>query len=228
MLVLHLFFLFVASDTSIDAGTMVPMIHDITQPLHAQMPVYPGTPPFERDEYRQVARGDTSTNAKIALGAHVGTHVDAPSHYVVGGSGMETLAPDRLIGPCRVFDLRGRPHIDAADVEALALGGITRALFRTDTSGRMNAFDSGFVALTGPGAEYLVAHGIRLVGLDAPSADVYKAPGHPAHHALLGAGVVIIEGLDLSQIEPGDYELICAPLSIVGGEAAPARVFLRR
>jgi arylformamidase len=206
------------------------MILDITQPLRPDMPLYPGTPPFERDEYRQIAKGDTSTNAKFSVGAHVGTHVDAPSHYVDNGPGMETLSPDLLVGPCRVFDLRGRPRIDAADLEALPLEGVTRALFRTDTSDHMDAFDTGFVALTGPGAELLVARGVRLVGLDAPSADVYKAPGHPAHHALLGAGVVIIEGLDLSKTEPGggDYELICAPLLIPGGEAAPARVFLRR
>lgn len=193
------------------------------------MPVYPGTPPFERDEYRQVAKGDTSTNARFGMGAHVGTHVDAPSHYVADGPGMETLPADLLVGPCRVFDLRGRPNIDAGDLDKLDFDGVTRALFRTDTSDWINdEFRSTFVAFTGPGAERLVALGVKLVGMDAPSADIYKAPGHPAHHALLGASLIIVEGLDLSEIEPGDYELICAPLSIPGGEAAPARVFLRR
>jgi arylformamidase len=164
------------------------MILDITQPLRPDMPLYPGTPPFERDEYRQIAKGDTSTNAKFSVGAHVGTHVDAPSHYVDNGPGMETLSPDLLVGPCRVFDLRGRPRIDAADLEALPLEGVTRALFRTDTSDHMDAFDTRFVALTGPGAELLVARGVRLVGLDAPSADVYKAPGHPRTTRCSGPG----------------------------------------
>lgn len=205
------------------------MLIDVTQPLRAGMPIYPGTPEFERDVYRSVATGDTSTNAKFSMGAHSGTHVDAPAHYLTDGAGMETLSPELLIGPCRVFDLRGRPRIDAADLEPLALDGVTRALFRTDTSDWINdEFRNTFVSFTGPAAEWLVAHGVKLVGMDAPSADIYKAPGHPAHHTLLGAGLIIVEGLVLTHVEAGDYELICCPLNILGGEAAPARVFLRR
>lgn len=204
------------------------MIWDVTQPLHAGMPIYPGTPRFVREEYRRIADGDTSNNARFSMGAHLGTHVDAPAHYFDGDPGIETLPPDLLVGPCRVFDLRGQASLDAADLERLPLGGVTRALFRTDTAAGSGEFHPDFAALTGAGANFLVERGVQLVGLDAPSADLYKAPGHPAHHALLGAKVVIIEGLDLSRIEPGDYELICAPLPIRGGEAAPARVFLRR
>jgi arylformamidase len=205
------------------------MLIDVTQPLRSGMPVYPGTPEFERDVYRSLSTGDTSTNAKFSMGAHLGTHVDAPAHYLTDGAGMETLSPDLLIGSCRVFDLRRRPNIDTADLESLPLNGVTRALFRTDTSDWINdEFRSAFVSFTGPGAELLVARGVKLVGMDAPSADIYKAPGHPAHHAFLGAGLIIIEGLVLTHVEAGDYELICCPLNILGGEAAPARVFLRR
>ena len=204
-------------------------IIDITMPLHSDMLLYPGSPPFSVEQYRSISSGDTSNNSRFSMGTHVGTHVDAPGHYVDGGPGIDMVDPAILIGPCRVFRLAGR-QISAEVLRGLDLAGVTRALFRTPSSDDLSdpEFKTDFAHVTGDGAEYLAETGVKLVGVDYLSLDRYKAPGHPAHHTLLGAGVAVIEGVVLSGVEPGDYELICCPLKIAGAEAAPARVFLRR
>lgn len=204
-------------------------IIDITMPLYAGMLAYPGTPEFSLRRYRNIASGDTSNNSEFSMGTHVGTHVDAPLHYVEGGGTIDDLDPRVLIGPCRVFHLETH-EIGPASLCTLDLSGVTRALFRTPSSGDLSdpGFKTEFAHVTGEGADLLASAGIRLVGVDYLSLDRYKAPGHPAHNTLLAAGVVVIEGVDLSGVEPGDYELICCPLLIRGAEAAPARVFLRR
>lgn len=203
-------------------------IYDVTMPLKEGMLLYPGTPPFEWEMYRKIENGDSSNNSRFSMGCHVGTHVDAPAHYVTGGPGMESLSPQVLVGPCRVFHL---PHkaIDRATLQSLDFTGVTRAIFRTPSSDELDRpeFNTDFAHVTGDGADFLVEHGVQLVGVDYLSVDRYKAPGHPAHHKLLGAAVVVIEGLRLVDVEGGDYELICLPLLLEGSEAAPARVFLR-
>lgn len=206
----------------------MPQIIDITMPLSPGMLTYPGTPPFEWEQYRSIEHGDSSNNSRFSMGSHVGTHVDAPRHYVPGGPGVETLAPEVLVGPCRVFQVEQKA-LDAALLSRLDLGGVPRVLFGTPSSGDLSrpAFNPDFAHVTADGAELLVRSGVRLVGVDYLSVDRYKAPGHPAHHVLLGAGIVVVEGLNLSGVTPGDYELICCPLLIPGAEAAPARVFLR-
>ncbi len=206
----------------------MPQIFDITMPLAPGMLTYPGNPPFEWEEYRSIGRGDSSNNSRFSMGSHVGTHVDAPRHYVRDGAGVESLDPDILLGPCRVFRVEQK-SLDAAVLSALDLRGVRRALFATPSSRELSdaRFNPDFAHVTEDGAEMLVEAGVRLVGVDYLSVDRYKAPGHPAHHTLLGAGVIVVEGVDLSRVEPGDYELICCPLLIPGAEAAPARVFLR-
>ncbi len=207
----------------------MPQIIDITMPLKPGMLIYPGNPPFEWEEYRSVESGDSSNNSRFSMGSHVGTHVDAPRHYVRGGAGMESLDPEALLGPCRVFQV-DQKQLDAELLSRLDLTGVRRALFGSPSSQDLSnpEFNPDFAHVTGDGADLLVEAGVRLVGVDYLSVDRYKAPGHPAHHRLLGAGVIVVEGLYLSGVEPGDYELICCPLLIPGAEAAPARVFLRR
>ncbi len=197
-------------------------------PLRPGMLVYPGTPPFEWEMYRRIAQGDSSNNSRFSMGTHTGTHVDAPAHCVDGAATISGLSPEVLIGPCRVFLHSGR-EINAEFLRGQDLNGVNRALFATPSSARLSdpEFDTEFAHVTADGAEYLREASVRLVGVDYLSVDRYKAPGHPAHHTLLGAGIVVIEGLDLSSVEPGDYELICCPLRMDDSEAAPARVFLR-
>jgi arylformamidase len=133
-----------------------------------------------------------------------------------------------LVGPARVVRLDVTERIGAVDLAPLDWDGVERVLLRTGNSERLRnpEFNPAFIYVDGSAAEFLWEKGIRLVGVDYLSVDQYHSPTHPAHHALLGKGIVIIEGLDLSAIEPGDYTLVAAPLKLVGAEAAPARVYL--
>jgi arylformamidase len=204
-------------------------LFDVTVPLSSSLPTYPGNPRFEMQPVQRIAEGANANVSRVVLGTHSGTHVDAPRHFFDEAAGVDALPLDLLTGPARVLDLEGR---QAIGVEALAhadLAGETRVLLRTSNSGFWGspAFREDFAHLTGEGARYLVERGARLVGIDYLSIERFKAPGAPAHHALLGAGAVIIEGLDLHAVAAGRYELYCLPLALAGADGAPARVILR-
>jgi arylformamidase len=162
---------------------------------------------------RSIADGDGYNLSRLDFGAHTGTHVDAPVHFIDGASAAESLPLEVLIGPCVVVE-----GIQAPD-------GAERVLFKTTNSElwARDTFAEDFESLDAAMAQALVDKGVRLVGID------YLSIGdEEAHRILLGAGVVSVEGLDLRGVEPGAYELICAPLKLVGCDGAPARVFLRR
>ena len=169
------------------------------------------------------------TLSHLSLGAHTGTHVDAPRHFREGAPGVDRLPLEVLIGPARVVDLPGATAISAADLHGLDLPGPGRLLFRTRNSAawRAGRFPQDPVGLTGEAAQFLVQKVVKLVGLDSPSADAMDAVDFPAHRTLLDAGVIILEGLDLSDVSAGEYELLCLPLKIVDGDGGPARVILR-
>lgn len=204
-------------------------IHDVSVPLRKGMVVYPGDPPFERELARSLAGGDTSNVAMLRMGAHTGTHVDAPAHMLAAATTVDRLPLDALLGPAIVVSVEAEAGIGREHLSGLAARTVERVLLKTRNSALWAAgaaFEPAFVHLTGAGAAFLVERGVRLVGIDYLGVDRLHSGNHPAHHALMAAGVVIVEGLDLSGVEPGEYELICAPLRIAGGEAAPARVFL--
>jgi arylformamidase len=203
---------------------------DVTVPLDASVPTYPGNTPFSLEAIKRVARGDSSNVSTIHMSAHGGTHVDAPRHYFDSGPGVEALPLEILLGRTRVVEVQTRSGIGAADLAALDLSDDIRILFKTPNSRWWGSpeFHADYVGMTASGAEHLIAHGIRLVGVDYVSVEPYKTPGAPAHHALLGAGAIIVEGLNLRDVEPGIYEMICLPLRVVGADGAPARVLLRR
>jgi arylformamidase len=173
------------------------------------------------------------------MGAHTGTHMDAPFHFYRDGAGIDELSLDVLLGPCRVFDLSQiNQHISPAILETCDWKGsdkigkvVTRVLFKTRNSQHWAnndaEFDKEFLALTGDAAMQLVHRGVRLVGVDYLSVEPYGGKTHPVHDTLLGAGVVIIEALNLSEVTAGDYELIALPLKLKGADGAPARVVLR-
>jgi arylformamidase len=203
---------------------------DVSLRLSARLPTYPGNPPWECLPVKRVARGDSSNVSALHLGTHTGTHVDAPRHFFDAGPGVDELPLEVLVGPARVVHLPGVPAVGAAELAPLDLAGVTRLLIRTDNSAlweKGSEFTPGFVYLAEDGARLLASRGIRLIGVDYLSVERFKAPGAPTHHALLGAGIVVIEGLDLSAAAPGDYELMCLPLKVAGGDGAPARVVLR-
>jgi arylformamidase len=178
-----------------------------------------------------VADGGSSNVSRLVLGTHTGTHVDAPRHFFDDKGGVDALALDLLVGRARVIDLPHRGGITEAHLAAAGLREDLRVLLRTPNSALWNStdgFHNEYTYLTEGGARFLVDQGVKVVGIDYLSIEQFKKPGAPAHRALLGNGVVIIEGLNLSDAEPGAYEMYCLPLKIKDADGAPARVVLKR
>jgi arylformamidase len=203
---------------------------DISVPLRNHMQVFTGDAPFHIERVQTIAGGGVCNLSTMQLGAHSGTHVDAPVHFIEGGAGAERAPLDALMGPAWVVDAgsAGRT-ITASDLERFAIPeGEARLLFRTPAVRLWDEpdFDPAFVAPDASAAEWLVARGVRLVGIDYLSVAPFDAP-IPTHRILLGAGVVVVEGLDLREVEPGPYDLLCLPLRIDGSDGAPARALLR-
>ncbi len=204
-------------------------IIDVTIPLSPQLPVYPGDPRFALEPMQRIEAGDPCNTSRLTLGAHTGTHVDAPYHFLADGASVDQLPLEILMGKARVVQVAASHSIQRLDLEPHDLRDDIRLLLKTRNSGllRQPDFEGDFVFLSPDAASYLAQAGIKLVGFDYLSIDPYPSPEHPAHHALLEAGVVVVEGLDLSEVEPGEYDMVCLPLRIEGGDGAPARVVLR-
>jgi arylformamidase len=207
----------------------MPKLYDVTVPLSADVPTFPGDPRFQMEFSHRIADGEPYNVAKVTLGVHSGTHVDAPYHFLADGATVDQLPLELLIGRARVVDMTALDRIERADVERADLRDDIRVLFKTRMSGQLRqpVFQEDFVYLTPDAATYLVQVGIKLVGIDYLSIEKFGSKDFGAHHALLGAGVVIIEGLDLSEVEAGEYDLTCLPLRIAGADGSPARVVLR-
>jgi arylformamidase len=203
--------------------------YDVTVPLSAAVPVFPGDPRFHMEFTHRIADGQPYNVARLTMGAHSGTHVDAPYHFLADGGTVDQLPLEILMGKCRVLDIGARDKIERKDLESRDLRDDLRVLLKTRMSGqlRVRDFQQDFVYLTPDAAQYLVQAGIKLVGIDYLSIERFGSEDFSAHHALLGAGVVIIEGLDLSEVEAGEYDMTCLPLRIVGADGSPARVVLR-
>jgi arylformamidase len=205
-------------------------IIDISVRLEEGMPVWPGSAGFRRFETHRIAGGDDANVSRLECDVHVGTHVDAPAHFVDGAATVEQLPLEVLIGPAEVVHVPDRDAIDEETVMGAVPAGCARVLFRTQNSDAWRPgprpFEPDFVALTAPAAHALVARGVRLVGVDYLSVQRFR-DGPETHQALLGAGVVVVEGLCLAGVVPGPYELTCLPLKLVGADGAPARAVLR-
>jgi arylformamidase len=203
---------------------------DVSVPLDAALASYPGNTPYSLEPIKRIARGDSSNVSTLHMSAHSGTHVDAPRHFFDQAPGAEGLALEMLCGRARVIELTTRKAITAGDLAQRDLSEDVRVLIKTHNSRLWGSpeFHRDFVGIAESGAKYLVEHGIKVVGVDYLSVEEFKAPGAPAHHVLLGGGTIVIEGLNLRDIEPGIYDLLCLPLLVVGSDGAPARVVLRR
>ena len=206
-------------------------IHDITVPIRSAMPVYEGDPGVKIDPWSAFAKGDSSNVSMLSFGAHTGTHVDAPAHFVEGARRIDALSLDVLIGPARV--LRVPDDLNEIDPEFINRGdlsGVERVLFHTRNSTFWNeGFRKDFTHLLPEAAQLLVDRGIKLVGTDYLSIEKFHSGHHRTHLTLLSNNVVIVEGLNLSEVPEGDYELICLPIKIAegAGDGAPARAVLR-
>jgi arylformamidase len=203
---------------------------DVSVPLDATLPNYPGNTPFSLDAIKRVARGDSSNVSTLHMSAHAGTHVDAPRHFFDDGAGTEALPLDMLIGRARLVEIPSRKGITADDLMPLKLDEDVRLLIKTHNSLLWGdaGFHADYVGILESAAKHLVEHGVKVVGVDYLSVEQFKNPGAPAHHVLLGAGTIVIEGLNLRDVEPGVYDMFCLPLRVVGSDGAPARVVLRR
>jgi len=204
-------------------------LFDVTRPIRHGMAVYAGDPPVTVRRVSSVAAGAPANVSEVRLGSHTGTHVDPPLHFCDGATGVDELPLGILIGPARVHEINVREHIDVVDLRRADLAACPRILFKTCAAAGRGAHGPlpACAGLTAEAARALVEAGVRLVGLDSASADLPAAIDFPAHRTLLSAGVIILEGLDLSGVPPGAYELLCLPLKILGGDGVPARVVLR-
>jgi len=206
-------------------------IWDVSVPLRHDGLVYPGNPPISITPVQSIAAGGTANVSRIDLGSHTGTHVDAPLHFMDGGAGVDELPLDVLIGPARLIAVGDDVlAVGEAELRQHDLSGVTRLLIRTRNSGWLASgsteFHTDFTHVAPDGAEYLVSIGVRLVGVDYLSVEQFRSPHHRTHKTLLSNGVVIVEGLLLSEPPPGDYELYCLPLLLAGLDGAPARAVL--
>jgi arylformamidase len=193
--------------------------------------VYPGNPPITITAVQSIAAGNTANVSRIDLGSHTATHVDAPLHFMDGGAGVDELPLDVLIGPARLIGFGDDVlAVGEAELRRHDLSGVTRVLIQTRNSAWLATgsaeFHPDFTHVTPDGAEYLVSLGVRLVGVDYLSVEQFRSPHHRTHKTLLSNGVVIVEGLVLSEPPAGDYELYCLPMLLAGLDGAPARAVL--
>ena len=202
-------------------------ILDVSIPIRSRMPIWPGNAGVAMRRVQAIADGAVANVSAVDLGAHTGTHVDAPNHFLEGEPGVDTVALEPLIGDAVVVDATAvQKTVDAAAVAALGVpAGTDRVLLKTRNSQlwERDEFSDDIVALDESGARALLDLGVRLIGID------YLSIGDPgAHRALLGARTAVVEGLDLRAVAPGPYRLICLPLKLVGSDGGPARAVLLR
>ena len=204
--------------------------YDITLMLSPDLPFWPGDTAYELKRVRKIDEGDNANVSCFTMSAHMGTHVDAPDHFLNNGKTVEKLALSVLSGRVYVLHLPEVDLITAAILEKAEIPPRTRrVLFKTRNSDywmkQLKEFQSDFVALSPDAAQYLVDRGVKLVGIDYLSIAPYHQ-GLIPHQILLKAGVVILEGLDLSSVSQGRYSLYCLPLKLAGSDGAPAHAIL--
>jgi arylformamidase len=205
-------------------------IYDVSVPISRDLVVYPGDPPIKIERKNIINKeGSRSNLSRLSFGSHTGTHIDPPLHFIENGISVDQLPLELLIGRARVVEVTSA-CIDETALEEFDFTADVRVLFKTRNSylwGKKQ-FSKEFVYIAPAAARALVDAGIKVVGVDYLSVEKYGAEEPRTHLTLLEAGAIIIEGLNLSEIEQGDYEMICSPLKIKDGDGAPARVVLRQ
>jgi arylformamidase len=203
---------------------------DISVPIYSGMAHWPDNPAVRIERMLDMTRGDAANVSIIEMGAHTGTHMDAPRHFLADGGGIDEMPFEATMGLARVIRIEHRRAILPAELEGHNLQAGERVLFRTQNSERCwntDQFVEDFVYISAAAAQFLVDRQVRTVGVDYLSVGGYVYDGLETHQILLGAGLWVIEGLNMAAVEPGAYELICLPLRIAGADGAPARAILR-
>lgn len=204
---------------------------DISVPLRPELVAWPDDPGFSSKRNADMGKGDVCNLTAVNMCAHTGTHMDAPLHFVADGLPMDALPFDAVVGPARVIEIADPESIKPHELEPHDIQRGERILFKTRNSSHdwsSEPFDEGFVHISVEAAQYLVDRGVQTVGVDYLSIGGFKKGGVECHQIILGAGVWVIEGLDLREVSAGEYDLICLPLRLQGAEGAPARVIVRR
>jgi len=203
---------------------------DVSVSLHSGMVHWPDNPPVRIERALSIEKGDVANVSEISMGAHTGTHMDGPIHFVREGKGLDEMPLTATIGRARVIEIQDPESIKPDELDPHGLQRAERVLFKTHNSARLwssEDFNEDFVYISQEAARYMADRRIQTVGVDYLSVGGFQKDGEETHQALLGAEIWVIEGLDLSEVEPGDYELICLPVKIEGSDGAPARAILR-
>ncbi len=203
---------------------------DVTAPLHAGTPHWPDQPDVKLERMVSMDDGAVCNVSMLHMSVHTGTHMDAPLHFVANGIGMDQMPLEATIGPCRVVEIKDKESIKVKHLKPLKLREGERLLIKTINSKRCwndSKFYEDFVYISQDAAAYMVEHGIMTVGVDYLSVGGFFKDGIETHHHLLRACVWIIEGLNLSKVKPGKYDLLCLPLKTLNCDGAPARVLLK-
>lgn len=205
-------------------------IIDITHEIKDGMVVYPNNAEVSIEPFAKISDGASSNLSKVTFGTHTGTHVDAPLHVFEGKERLEDLSLDKFIGGCRVVDASYRKSGEPIEIEDLGeVKNGERILVKTSNSERgIETFYEDFVALSGDAAVYLAEKEITLFGIDYLSVKQRGSNDNRAHTALLEKNIPIVEGLNLKNVEPGEYELICLPIKLMNVEGGPVRAVLVR
>src|SRR5438477_6325052 len=203
---------------------------DVSIPLHNGMVHWPGDTPYERKFNMRISQGDLVNLSEITGSAHTGTHMDAPLHFIENGASIDTMPVSVTVGRARVIGIHDREMIRVGELEPYEITKGERILFKTANSGRLwktDSFQENYIYIPPDTAEYLAGIRVQLVGVDYLSVGGFYFGNPETHRSLLGAGIWIVEGLNLENVEPGEYELVCLPLKLVGADGAPARAILR-
>lgn len=205
---------------------------DITLPLSATMPFWPGSTGVNLIEIKRMEKGETDNLSRLDLDLHAGTHLDAPWHFIKNGKTVESIPLQKLMGPAFVAYLPETSLVSEKDLETINLPkGTKRLLLRTRNSDlwrkKINHFVEDFVGLSPEAADWIVQKDILLVGIDYLSIQPFGGSAQ-SHSKLLEKEIVIVEGLNLTNVTPGSYELFCLPIKIIGAEGAPVRAVLRK
>jgi len=203
---------------------------DVSVPLHTGMVHWPTDPSVHIERFADVNKGAICNVSKMDMCAHAGTHMDGLNHFIKDGAPLDTVPFDAVIGPCRVIEIKDTDSVKPAELAEHKLRSGERILLKTRNSKRQwwnEDFDTQFIHISKDAAQHLVDRDIRTIGVDYLSVGGYQRDGVECHQVLLGAGVWIIEGLNLTKVKPGKYDLICLPVKIRNSDGAPARAILR-
>lgn len=204
---------------------------DVSVTVRSGMVHWPDNPPVRVERMLDIERGDVANVSSISMGSHTATHMDAPLHFIRDGKSLDELPLAAVMGRARVVEIQDPVSVKPEELRQHGISRGERVLFKTRNSVRGwasdEAFDEDFVFVSQEAARYLAEREVRTVGVDYLSVGGFHEDGEETHGALLGAGIWVIEGLDLSGVEPGEYELICLPIKVEHSDGAPARAILR-